>query len=94
MLNPTSVAGTVPPLDGDYMGFGVPDRTLIVGFVYQFDYVEQLFMSTVYTPRRRKFASHRHIHDCLGSTRHHATRRRQTPQDDHRFLGHLPTVPF
>lgn len=40
MLDPTSVAGTVPPLDWDYVGFGIPNRTFIVGFVYQFDHVE------------------------------------------------------
>jgi hypothetical protein len=40
MLDTTSITGTVPPLDWNYVGFGVPYRASIVGIIYQFDHVE------------------------------------------------------
>jgi hypothetical protein len=37
-------------LNGDYVIFRIPDRTFIVGFIDQFEYVEQLHISV--TPNR------------------------------------------
>jgi hypothetical protein len=56
MLDTTPVTGTMPPLDWNYVGFGVPDRTCIIGFIYQFDHVEKLFVSAEYTPGDRRSA--------------------------------------